>query len=297
MDLTLVVLAAGMGSRFGGLKQIEPFGPNGEFILDYSVYDAIKAGFNKVVFIIKEENYTIFKDTIGKRIESKIKTEYAFQDLNDVPEGVIIPSERTKPLGTAHALYSARDKINTPFLIINADDFYGRESFKIAADYLRENKKDALVGYKIKNTINDKSVKRGVIYKDDNNNLTNIKECSISKQDKDYLCEPLNGDDSFTIDENYLVSMNMFGLNIDIIDYSREHIKLFFEKNKDNLETSEYLLPDLITDYKNNLNKDIKVLDTPSIWHGVTYKEDKDNVVNSINELIKEGIYPNKLWQ
>ena len=296
MDLTLVVLAAGMGSRFGGLKQIEPFGPNGEFILDYSIYDALQAGFNKVVFIIKRENLDIFKDTIGKRIESKIKTEYAFQELNDVPEGVIIPNSRTKPLGTAHAIYAAREKIDSPFLIINADDFYGRESFKIAADYLRNNNDNCTIGYRVKNTINDKTVKRGVIYKDSNDNLLNINECSITREEHGYLCEPLDGSNSFIIDENSLVSMNMFGLNVDLIDYLKEHIKLFFKDNND-LETCEYLLPNLVTDYKNSLNKNIKVLDTPSIWHGVTYKEDKDDVVNSINKMIDDGKYPNNLWQ
>ena len=296
MDLTLVVLAAGMGSRFGGLKQIEPFGPNGEFILDYSIYDALQAGFNKVVFIIKRENLEIFKDTIGKRIESKIKTEYAFQELNDVPEGVIIPDSRTKPLGTAHAIYAAREKIDSPFLIINADDFYGRESFKIAADYLRNNNDNCTIGYRVKNTINDKTVKRGVISKDSDDNLLNINECSITREEHGYLCEPLDGSNSFIIDENSLVSMNMFGLNVDLIDYLKEHIKLFFKDNKD-LETCEYLLPNLVTDYKNSLNKNIKVLDTPSIWHGVTYKEDKDDVVNSINKMIDDGKYPSNLWQ
>ena len=136
-DLTLLIMAAGMGSRFGGLKQIEPMGPNGEFLIDYSIYDAINAGFNKVVFIIKEENYDIFKETIGKRVEDKIKTEYVFQDINNVPDGYSVPKDRVKPLGTAHAIYCAKDNIHEPFAIINADDFYGKDAYKVASNFLK----------------------------------------------------------------------------------------------------------------------------------------------------------------
>ena len=298
MDLTLVVLAAGMGSRFGGLKQIEPFGPSGEFIIDYSVYDAIEAGFNKVVFIIKEENYDIFKETIGKRIESKIKVEYAFQKIEDVPEGALIPSDRVKPLGTGQALYAARDKIDSPFLIINSDDFYGRASYELAANFLKNSNDNSIIGYKVKNTIGENGpVKRGVIYKDDNSNLINIKESSIEKVGNKYNCKTLDGKEEFEIEENHEVSMNMFGLQKDIIDFIKDDIGIFFKSDDKDFATCEYLLPNIVTDYKNKMNKEVKVLPTTSMWYGVTYKEDKDSVVNAINKMIEEGIDPKNLWK
>lgn len=298
MDLTLVVLAAGMGSRFGGLKQIEPFGPYGEFIIDYSVYDAIKAGFNKVVFIIKEENFDIFKETIGKRIESKIKVEYAFQKIDDIPTDIKIPEDRVKPLGTGQALYAARNNIDSPFVIINSDDFYGRESFELAANFLKENSDNSIIGYEVKNTIGlNGPVKRGVIYKDDDNNLTKIKECSIEKSGNKYKCETLDGTETFEIEENHEVSMNMFGLHQDILDFIKEDIKTFFKNNTDNLETCEYLLPNIVSDYKKANDKTVKVIPTKAKWYGVTYKDDKESVVNAINDMIEEGIYPNNLWQ
>ena len=298
MDLTLVVMAAGMGSRFGGLKQIEPFGPSGEFIIDYSIYDAIKAGFNKVVFIIKEENYDIFKETIGKRIESKIKVEYAFQKLDDIPSNIIVPESRVKPFGTAQALYAARDKIDSPFVIINSDDFYGREAFEVAAKHLKETSDSAIIGYEVKNTIGANGpVKRGIIYKDDNNNLISIKECSIEKNGDNYKCEPLDGSDSFEVSGNQEVSMNMFGLQKDIVDFVKEDIITFFENNKDNLESCEYLLPNMVSDYKNQKNKTVCVIPTSAVWYGVTYKEDKESVVNAISNMIEEGLYPKDLWQ
>ena len=298
MDLTLVVMAAGMGSRFGGLKQIEPFGPSGEFIIDYSVYDAIKAGFNKVVFIIKEENYDIFKETIGKRIESKIKVEYAFQKLDDIPSNISLPSDRVKPLGTGQALYAARDRINSPFVIINSDDFYGRESFEIAAKHLKETKDNSIIGYEVKNTIGANGpVKRGVIYKDKDNNLNSIKECSIERHEDKYKCETLDGSEEFVIDGNQEVSMNMFGLHKDIIDFIREDIKTFLNNNKDNLSTCEYLLPNVVSDFKKQKGKAVKVLPTKAVWYGVTYKEDKDSVVDALNDMIIKGIYPKNLWK
>ena len=298
MDLTLVVLAAGMGSRFGGLKQIEPFGPSGEFIIDYSVYDAIKAGFNKVVFIIKEENYEIFKTTIGKRIGSKINVEYAFQKIDDLPGENKVSIDRVKPLGTGQALYAARDKINSPFLIINSDDFYGRESFEIAAKYLKENNECSIIGYKVENTIGQNGpVKRGVIYKDEDNCLIKIKESSISYEDNIYKCVTLDGEDRFEIEAGHEVSMNMFALQKDIIDFIKEDIKTFFNDETKDLETCEYLLPNIVTDYKNKMDKKVKVLPTTAKWYGVTYKEDKESVTSAISKMIEEGTYPSNLWQ
>jgi len=210
-DLTLLVLAAGMGSRFGGLKQIEPVGPNGEFIIDYSIKDAIEAGFNKVVFVIKEENYDVFKETIGKRIENKIKVEYAFQKNTDVPESVNIPSDRVKPLGTAHAIYSTRNIINENFATINADDFYGRDAFKKAYDFLQiaTDKNFGLVGYRAVNTITENgSVKRGVCNITDGK-LVGIDESSLEKCGDVIHCKSLVTEREYDIEFNRLVSMNM----------------------------------------------------------------------------------------
>ena len=183
-DITLMVLAAGMGSRFGGLKQIEPFGPNGEFIIDYSVYDAIKAGFNKVVFIIKKENYELFKETIGKRIEKYIKVEYAFQEINNIPSGYNLPHDRVKPLGTAQAVLCAKDCVHEPFAMINADDFYGRDAFTMASKFLKDEITDIDFGnvcFKVANTLTDNGeVKRGVCTAQDGL-LISLKECRVKK--------------------------------------------------------------------------------------------------------------------
>ena len=194
-DLTLLIMAAGMGSRFGGLKQIEPMGPNGEFLIDYSIYDAINAGFNKVVFIIKEENYAIFKETIGKRVEDKINTEYVFQDMNDLPEGYTKPEERVKPWGTAHAILCAKDNIHEPFVIINADDFYGKDAYKVASNFLKNVKEGnnyCLVGYKVANTLTENgAVKRGIC-KLENGNLTELIESNVEKIDGKIIAKPLD---------------------------------------------------------------------------------------------------------
>ena len=264
-DLTLLIMAAGMGSRFGGLKQIEPMGPNGEFLIDYSIYDAINAGFNKVVFIIKEENYDIFKETIGKRVEDKIKTEYVFQDINNVPDGYSVPKDRVKPLGTAHAIYCAKDNIHEPFAIINADDFYGKDAYKVASNFLKNVDNDnsyCLVGYKVSNTLTENgAVKRGV--------------CNV---------------DTF-------VSMNMLCFTPSIFKYIEEGFPRFFEENKDDLLTGEYLIPDVVEKLTIKGIVSTKVLPTTAKWIGVTYKEDKEKVVESIKKLVEANEYPNKLWK
>lgn len=296
--MTLVIMAAGMGSRFGGLKQIEPVGPNGEFIIDYSIYDAIKAGFDKVVFIIKEENYDIFKETIGKRIEGKIDVKYVFQDIKNVPEGVVIPSDRVKPLGTGHAILSLKGVVNEPFAIINADDFYGRDAFIKAANFLKEDTKDyAMIGYLIGNTLTENgSVKRGYC-ESINGYLSNIIESSVIKEDDKVRVEPLDGRDMFYAKENDLVSMNMFCFKPDMIDYLDKHFIDFFEANKNDLSKCEYLIPDVVFERIENDNLKVRVIDTNAVWHGVTYKEDKEDLQNSINKLINNGEYPNNLYE
>ena len=296
--MTLVIMAAGMGSRFGGLKQIEPVGPNGEFIIDYSIYDAIKAGFDKVVFIIKEENYEIFKETIGKRIEGKINVEYVFQDIKNVPDGVVLPKDRVKPLGTGHAILSLKGVVNEPFAIINSDDFYGYDAYKKASDFLREDTNDyAMIGYLIGNTLTKNgSVKRGYSVASDGY-LTNIIESSVYRQGDKIKVEPLDGRVGFYAKEDDLVSMNMFCFKPNMIDYLNTHFKEFFEKNKDNLDKCEYLIPDVVFERIENDNLKVRVVDTNSKWMGVTYKEDKEELVNYINELIDNGVYPNNLYK
>jgi len=297
-DLTLLVLAAGMGSRFGGLKQIEPVGPNGEFIIDYSIYDAIEAGFTKVVFLIKEENFEIFKETVGKRVENKIKVEYAFQKLEDVPEGVEIPSDRVKPLGTAHAIYAARNVIHENFATINADDFYGRDAYIKAAEFLKNCKDNEYgnVAYKTGNTLTENgSVKRGVIFENDGY-LKELVESSIIEKDGLAECSPLDGTETFTTSLEQPVSMNLFCLTPKLIEYISRNIKDFFTDSNNDLLTSEYLLPNAV--FASSLEEDtpIKVITTDSKYLGMTYREDLEELKNGIKSLIEEGKYSNNLW-
>ena len=298
-DLTLLIMAAGMGSRFGGLKQIEPFGPNGEFIIDYSVYDAIKAGFNKIVFVIKEENYDIFRETIGSRIEDKIKVEYAFQKLDDIPDGYVLPSDRVKPLGTGQAILAARNIIKENFAIINSDDFYGRDAFEVAAKFLNSTDSNTygLVGYKVINTLTENgSVKRGAC-KAVNDKLTKIVESTIIKENGVITASPLDGSESFNMEPNDLVSMNMLLFTPSLFPYLESKFKLFMEENKNDLSKCEFLIPSVLDDAINEKYATISVLSTTAKWEGVTYKEDKETVVEAISKLIDDGVYPQSLWK
>ena len=300
-DVTLVIFAAGMGSRFGGLKQIEPMGPSDEFIIDYSVYDAIKAGFNKIVFIIKRENYELFKETIGKRVEPHIKVEYAFQELNNLPEGFSIPEDRVKPLGTAHAVLCAKNFVNEPFAMINSDDFYGRDAFIKAYDFLSTtdstSSKYGMIGYMVANTLTENgSVKRGVCDVDDNDYLKSITESKVERVNNEIIANPLDGSDSFVVGEEDTVSMNYLLFTPSIFDYIEEGFSVFFINNKDNLLTSEYLIPDVVSKLINEGKASMKVIRTSASWHGVTYKEDTPDVKNSIKKLVDEGEYKENLW-
>ncbi len=289
---SLVILAAGMGSRFGGLKQIAPLGPNGEFIIDYSIYDAIRVGFDRVVFIIKEENYDIFKSTIGSRVEGKIEVKYAFQKM-DVKE---VPEDRVKPLGTAHAIMAAEPYIDGPFMIINADDYYGYDAFKKAYDYLSNMEENTygLVGYKACNTITENGeVKRGICEVKDGY-LYDIVESKVKRVDEGIMVTPLDSDESRIVPEDTLVSMNMLLFDKSLFKYLKEDLVEFI-KTAD-LSKDEYLIPNVL--YKHIKLNDIKVkvIDTVSTWYGVTYKEDTDYVKEALSKLHKDGTYNERLW-
>ena len=293
--MTLVIMAAGMGSRYGGLKQIESVGPNGEFIIDYSIYDAIKAGFTKVVFIIKEENYEIFRSTIGKRIENYIKVEYVFQNNDNVL--VSIPKERTKPLGTAHAVLCCKDVVNENFAIINADDFYGRDAYFKVGNFIKNNKIDnefAVIGYNVLETITDNgSVKRGIcIIK--NNYLISLDESIISKDGDKLSAKTLVGNNEVSVDKNTVVSMNMFGFTPKIFNLFEDNFKEFLNNIDD---TNEYLVPVEINKYIRNKLINVSVINTTSMWYGITYKNDLNLIRGEINRLINDGVYPKELWK
>lgn len=300
-NMTLLIMAAGMGSRFGGLKQIVPVGPSGEFMIDYSIYDALKAGFNKVVFIIKEENYELFEQTVGARIKNYIDVEYCFQKLEDLPDGYTVPEGRVKPWGTAHAILSAKNVIHENFAIINADDFYGRDAFKVVGEFLQkhENSKSnefAVVGYEVANTLTENgSVKRGVC-EVENGYLTKLIESSVEKIDNKIIASPLDGSASFSISSDTRVSMNMFGFTKEIFDYIDSNFIPFLKVNKDNIEKCEYLIPNVVCEAVNDGFATVQVLETCAKWQGVTYKEDTEKVVKEISKMVDIGIYPEKLW-
>lgn len=295
-ELTLVILAAGMGSRFGGLKQIEPIGPNGEFLIDYSIHDAIKAGFTKVVFIIKEENFEVFKNTVGKRVEDKIKVEYVFQDINDIPNVVDLPKERVKPLGTAQAIYCTRNVVDEAFAVITSDDFYGGESFQILADNLRNGNDYVVVGYEIENTMSENgSVKRGICF-ESNGYINEIIESKVEKINNEIVCEPLDGSDKFVVPGTTPAFMLMVGLRPNIFEFMKENIKEFLIQNKKDLQACEYLLPTVLDEMlKKELIK-ARLVATTSVWMGMTYKEDVDNLKAFILQKTEEGVYPQNLY-
>lgn len=301
MKKTLVIMAAGMGSRFGGLKQVEPIGPNGEFIIDYSIFDAIKAGFDRVVFIIKEENLELFKETVGNRVSNHIKVDYVFQKLENIPSGFEVPEGRVKPWGTAHAVMSCFGIVEEDFIVINADDFYGRDAFIAASKFLDERNENnwqeyALIGYKAENTLTENgSVKRGVC-EINGGYLSKLIESSIIKENGIMIATPLDGSDSFTVSDDSLVSMNCFAFTKDLLEYIKNNFAQFLEDNKHNLEKCEYLLPDLVFK-KIKEGTSVRIVPTTAKWYGVTYKEDKPSVVSAIQSMIDNGEYPDNLWQ
>ena len=291
-DITLLVMAAGMGSRYGGLKQLDEVGPSGETIIDYSVFDAIKAGFSKVVFIIRKDFEDEFKTKISNKFSNDIQVEFVFQDIHQLPTGFSLPEDRIKPWGTGHAILCASNFIDGPFNAINADDYYGRESFKTIADYYNNgNDSFSMVAFKLKKTLSDfGSVTRGLCTVN-NDKLINVVETEnlvksgsgiTSNSDLD-----LNGDEP--------VSMNMWGFTPAIFDYLNEMFEVFLSKNIHDIK-SEFLIPSVINDLINSGDELVQVLYSKSSWFGVTFKEDKSYVVQQIQNLVNSGFYPHKLF-
>lgn len=298
--MTLVILAAGMGSRYGGLKQLDPITQNGEFIIDFSVCDAIRAGFDKVVFIIKKENFELFRETVGSRVEPFIKTVYAFQEIDNIPEGFTVPEGRVKPWGTAHALLCAEDAIgNDKFAVINADDFYGRDAFARLAQHLSSDKSETdfcMIGYILKNTLTENgTVSRGVCTLDSQGRLVEINERTkvrICGNDAEYA----DGNKWMFIRGNSVVSMNCWGLTPKIFPYLKTKMREFMADGSGDLLKKEIYLPIVIDAMMKDRKCDVSVYTTSAQWYGVTYPEDKPRVVASINKLIDNGEYRKGLW-
>lgn len=286
---TLVIMAAGMGSRFGGLKQAEPVGKNGEAIVDYSVYDAVEAGFDKVVFVIKQAIEDDFKRLVGDRISKKVKVEYAFQEMNDLPEGYICPETRQKPWGTGQAILSCRDIVKEPFAVINADDYYGKTAFKVMYEELKKQNEDeyCMVGFHLINTLTDNgTVSRGICeqengYLKDVNEVTKLKDCKAFDDEGNVIGEYA---------PDTLVSMNMWGLTPDIFDYLAEDFKKFLDLNI-NEPKQEFFIPLEIDSLIKRGEKKVRVLSSSDRWYGVTYREDKQSVVDAIAEMTAKGMY------
>ncbi|MBQ8590514.1 MAG: histidine phosphatase family protein [Firmicutes bacterium] len=306
-DITLVIMAAGIGSRYGGgIKQLESVGPCGEIIMDYSVYDALEVGFNKIVFVIRKDLEEDFREVIGNRMENICRVEYAFQEKDDLPEGFTVPEGRTKPWGTGQAILACRGIVNEPFAVINADDYYGKSAFRQVYDYLAtglaagdhgESTADyCMAGFILKNTLSDNgTVTRGICQVDDNGYLTKVDETrNIRKTPQGAVAADADGTVR-TLDGESHVSMNMWGLTPEFLDVLSEGFPEFLKEHGDDLK-AEYLLPEIIDRRIRSGQARVKVLETPDPWFGITYKEDKAAVVDAIAALIKEGKYPERLF-
>jgi hypothetical protein len=300
MKPTLFVLAAGMGSRYGGLKKLDGVGPSGETIMDYSIYDAVHAGFGKLVFVIRKSFEKDFREKIVKKYEHKIPVELVFQDLDNLPAGFSVPEGREKPWGTNHAVMMGKDVIHEPFAVINADDFYGRESYKVLADYLSEldntRNQYCMIGYRVGNTLSESgTVARGICETDAEGNLTGVVErTQVMRIDGEVKYKDEN-DQWISIPDNTPVSMNMWGFTPDYFEYSEKYFVEFLKKNIQNPK-AEFFIPLVVNELIVNNTAKVKVLDTPSKWFGVTYAEDRPGVVAKLQQLVDDGVYPSPLW-
>ena len=298
---TLVIMAAGMGSRYGGLKQIDPIDPQGHIIMDYSLYDAYRAGFGKVIFVIKEENEQIFREQIGKRVRGRMETAYAFQRLEDIPEGFQIPEGRVKPWGTAHAVLAARDMIDGPFCVINADDFYGNGAFALISDFLTHHADDetkhhyAMVGYVLENTVTENGhVARGVCSLDQDGLLCGITERTrIIRTDQGTAFSEDEGRTWEELDPASIVSMNMWGFSRSFVTELAKRFPAFLDEGlRTNPLKCEYFLPYVVDEMLKEESADVKVLRTGDKWYGMTYREDKQTVADAVAMMKKQGLYP-----
>ncbi len=296
---TLVIMAAGIGSRFGGgIKQLEPVGPNGEIIMDYSISDALAAGFNKIVIIIRKDLEKDFQEMIGHRIEKKADVKYVFQEMDDLPEGFSLPEGRKKPWGTGQAILACRDVVKEPFAVVNADDYYGKEAFIKIHEYLTTPRSAVnhfhfcMAGFILKNTLSDNGgVTRGICKADDQNHVTQIIETKNIIKTTDGAATLLSDGTQHSIPLDTLVSMNMWGLTPDFIDYLQDGFQEFLGSLEEGDLTSEYLLPTIIDDLIQKDKAIVTLLPTNDKWFGVTYKEDKDAVIQAIKDLIAQGLY------
>lgn len=301
MKPTLFVLAAGMGSRYGGLKQLDGLGPCGETIMDYSIYDAVRAGFGKVVFVIRKSFEADFREVVVNKFKNLIDVDVVFQDITSVPEGYSYNPEREKPWGTNHAVLMGKDVIKEPFAVINADDFYGKESFEVLAGFLTsvagKSNEYCMVGYHVGNTLSESgSVSRGVCVVDENGYLQNVVERTHIEEKSGSIVYLDENNEEVTIPASTPVSMNMWGFTPDYFDYSMEYFKEFLTENGQKLK-SEFYIPLAVNNLIVSGKVSCKVLDTTSKWFGVTYAEDRSQVVLKINELIRKGVYPNQLFK
>jgi NDP-sugar pyrophosphorylase family protein len=299
MKPTLLILAAGMASRYGGMKQIEAFGPDGETIMDYSIYDAIRAGFSKIVFIIRKEFADQFKEIFEPKLKGRVETEYVYQDLDAYLQGFQRPADRTKPWGTAHAVLCAKEVIHEPFAVINADDFYGRDSFEKAADFLRTScteKYYSIIGYELKQTLSmHGTVNRGVCGTDSEGHLQSVVErLNISYKDGIVKCE--DGLSPDTLDADTIVSMNFWCFHPSIFNYTEKLFEQFL-KERVKEPKSEFLIPIVADQFMHDGGGKIEIIPTVTIWFGVTYKEDAPAVRKAINDLLADGAYPAGLWR
>lgn len=298
MKPTLLILAAGMGSRYGGLKQLDEVGPNGEAIIDYSLFDAIRAGFGKVVFIIRRDFEEAFRARFDEKLKGKIEVEYVFQELNDLPGGFSIPEGRAKPWGTGHAIRAARKAISTPFAAINADDFYGQEAYQTCATFLKEQvteKQYSMVGYRLDRTLSENgSVSRGLCITDAEAQLENIEELTkISTSEGKIVYE--KSEKQYSLQGDETVSMNFWGFHPSLFKHLEEGFIAFLQKEGEEMK-SEFYIPMHIDNLIKAEKVKVKVLKSNASWFGVTYKEDKPTVIERINQLTQKGIYPSKLW-
>lgn len=297
----LVVMAAGIGSRYGGLKQVEPVGPNGEILLEYSIYDALQAGFGVIIFIIKKENQDLFHSRIGQTIADHGEIVYVCQELDDLPEGFSVPTARQKPWGTGHAVLSCKNVIDMPFGVINADDFYGRWSFEALCSYLKKARDQeyefCAVGYKLNNTLSDHGhVARGVCKIDDQGYLVEVHERLRIEKFNDLVKYTEDGGTWFEIPGESVVSMNMWGFTPKIFPELEERFLTFLRSPESDLAVSEFLLPDVVNQLLAEKKAAVKVLPSDETWFGLTYKEDLEQVKREVWELIKEGVYPERIW-